>query len=165
MLMVENWGNEFAWCNFLLLQLINHKTYVKSRLKCDWNRWRQQATLGRTDNQCSFFQITSHLRNENITDVDDHLHDISKDWLYPEVSTVYRLHTIRYDKRKNSSMQQFRMALSYDPLCWETYGGICSLGVFEESFHSFRQCSFPASQKTLVSQRINFSEGETMDQL
>ncbi|CAF2058729.1 hypothetical protein Bca4012_099594 [Brassica carinata] len=127
MLMVENWGNEFAWCNFLLLQLINHKTYVKSRLKCDWNRWRQQATLGRTDNQCSFFQITSHLRNENITDVDDHLHDISKDWLYPEVSTVYRLHTIRYDKRKNSSMQQFRMALSYDPLCWETYGGICSL--------------------------------------
>ncbi|KAF2594864.1 hypothetical protein F2Q70_00043887 [Brassica cretica] len=24
-------------------------------------------------------------------------------------------------------MQQFRMALSYDPLCWETYGEICSL--------------------------------------
>ncbi|WZZ66230.1 hypothetical protein YC2023_077600 [Brassica napus] len=50
-----------------------------------------------------------------------------RDWLYPEVSTVYRIHTIRYDKRKNSSMQQFRMALSYDPLCWETYGEICSL--------------------------------------
>uniref|UniRef100_A0A0D3AY33 Uncharacterized protein n=1 Tax=Brassica oleracea var. oleracea TaxID=109376 RepID=A0A0D3AY33_BRAOL len=82
--------------------LINHKTYVKSRLKCGWNRWRQQTTLGRTNNQCSFFQITSHLRNENITYVDDHLHDISKDWLYSEVSTVYRLHTTRYDKRKNS---------------------------------------------------------------
>ncbi|KAH0882481.1 hypothetical protein HID58_058577, partial [Brassica napus] len=108
--------------------LINHKTYVKSRLKYGWNRWRQQTTLGRTNNQCSFFQITSHLRNENITYVDDHFHDISKDWLYSEVSTVYRLHTTRYDKRKNSSMQQFKMALSYDPLRWESYGGICSLG-------------------------------------
>ncbi|CAN7103520.1 unnamed protein product, partial [Brassica rapa subsp. narinosa] len=38
------------------------------------------------------FQITSHLRNENITSVDDHLHDISKDWLYSEVSTEYRYH-------------------------------------------------------------------------
>lgn len=45
------------------------------------------------------------------------------------------------------------------------HSSITLSGVFEESFHSFRQCSFPASQKTLVSQRIKFSEGETKDQL
>jgi anaphase-promoting complex subunit 3 len=34
----------------------------------------------------------------------------------------------RYSGRKNCSIQQFRMALSFDPLCWEAYGELCSLG-------------------------------------
>lgn len=37
-------------------------------------------------------------------------------------------HAFRYAGRKNSSIEQFRMALSSDPLCWEAYRELCSLG-------------------------------------
>ncbi|WZZ80129.1 hypothetical protein YC2023_100701 [Brassica napus] len=35
-------------------------------------------------------------------------------------------------------MQQFRMTLSCDPLCWESYGGICSsAGNLREDLYTF----------------------------
>ncbi|CAH8316165.1 unnamed protein product [Eruca vesicaria subsp. sativa] len=71
----------------------------------------------------------------------------------------------RYTGRKNSSIQQFRMALSYDPLCWEAYAELCSLGAAEEASMVFGNVAAQRLQKTSISQRIKFSEGETRDQL
>ncbi|ESQ48300.1 hypothetical protein EUTSA_v10021943mg [Eutrema salsugineum] len=71
----------------------------------------------------------------------------------------------RYAGRKNTSIQQFRMALSLDPLCWEAYGELCSLGAAEEASTVFGNVAAQRLQKACVSQRINFSEGETIDQL
>ncbi|KAJ0264229.1 Cell division cycle protein 27 A [Hirschfeldia incana] len=71
----------------------------------------------------------------------------------------------RYGGRKNSSVEQFRMALSCDPLCWEAYAELCSLGVAEEASAVFGNVASQRLQKTCVSERINFSEGETKDQL
>ncbi|XP_018488588.2 cell division cycle protein 27 homolog A isoform X2 [Raphanus sativus] len=71
----------------------------------------------------------------------------------------------RYAGRKNSSVEQFRIALSCDPLCWEAYAQLCSLGVAEEASTVFGNVAAQRLQKTHVPQRINFSEGETKDQL
>ncbi|CAE5967487.1 unnamed protein product [Arabidopsis arenosa] len=71
----------------------------------------------------------------------------------------------RHSGRKNSSIQQFRMALSFDPLCWEAYGELCSLGAAEEASTVFGNVASQRLQKTCVEQRINFSEGATVDQL
>ncbi|EFH55958.1 hypothetical protein ARALYDRAFT_345526 [Arabidopsis lyrata subsp. lyrata] len=71
----------------------------------------------------------------------------------------------RYSGRNNSSIQQFRMALSFDPLCWEAYRELCSLGAAEESSTVFGNVASQRLQKTCVEQRINFSEGATIDQL
>ncbi|CAN6886401.1 unnamed protein product [Brassica oleracea] len=71
----------------------------------------------------------------------------------------------RYAGRKNSSIQQFRMALSCDPLCWEAYAELCSLGAAEDASMVFGNVAAQRLQKTNVSQRINFSEGETRDHL
>ncbi|CAA7056579.1 unnamed protein product [Microthlaspi erraticum] len=67
----------------------------------------------------------------------------------------------RYAGRKNSSIQQFRKALSFDPLCWEAYRELCSLGAAEEASTVFGNVAAQRLQMTCVSQRINFSEGET----
>ncbi|KAG2305976.1 hypothetical protein Bca52824_025724 [Brassica carinata] len=71
----------------------------------------------------------------------------------------------RYAGRKSSSVKQFRMALSCDPLCWEAYAELCSLGVAEEASTVFGNAASQRLQKTCVSKRIKFSEGETRDQL
>nr|VDD46221.1 unnamed protein product [Brassica oleracea] len=71
----------------------------------------------------------------------------------------------RYAGRKISSIQQFRMALSCDPLCWEAYAELCSLGAAEDASMVFGNVAAQRLQKTNVSQRINFSEGETRDHL
>ncbi|KAF8062851.1 hypothetical protein N665_1191s0006 [Sinapis alba] len=71
----------------------------------------------------------------------------------------------RYAGRKKSSIEQFRMALSCDPLCWEAYGELCSLGAAEEASTVFGNVAAQRLQKTNVSQTINFSEGEIRDQL
>ncbi|KAG7577466.1 Tetratricopeptide repeat [Arabidopsis thaliana x Arabidopsis arenosa] len=71
----------------------------------------------------------------------------------------------RHSGRKNSSIQQFRMALSFDPLCWEAYGELCSLGAAEEASTVFGNVASQRLQKTCVEQRTNFSEGATVDQL
>ncbi|CAN7001066.1 unnamed protein product [Brassica rapa subsp. trilocularis] len=71
----------------------------------------------------------------------------------------------RYAGRKNSSIQQFRMALSCDPLCWEAYAELCSLGAAGDASVVFGNVAAQRLQKTNVSQRINFSEGESRDQL
>ncbi|KAG7582171.1 Tetratricopeptide-like helical domain superfamily [Arabidopsis suecica] len=57
------------------------------------------------------------------------------------------------------------MALSFDPLCWEAYGELCSLGAAEEASAVFGNVASQRLQKTCVEQRINFSEGATVDQL
>ncbi|XP_019092572.1 PREDICTED: cell division cycle protein 27 homolog A-like isoform X2 [Camelina sativa] len=71
----------------------------------------------------------------------------------------------RYAGRKNSSIEQFRMALSFDPLCWEAYRELCSLGAAEEASTVFGNNAFQRLQETFVTQRINFSEGANIDQL
>ncbi|KAL1199463.1 Cell division cycle protein-like protein [Cardamine amara subsp. amara] len=71
----------------------------------------------------------------------------------------------RYAGRKNSSIQQFRMALSLDPLCWEAYGELCSLGAAEEASTVFSNVSSHCLQKTCVAQKVSFSEGAIIDQL
>ncbi|CAA0382624.1 unnamed protein product [Arabidopsis thaliana] len=71
----------------------------------------------------------------------------------------------RYSGRKNCSIQQFRMALSFDPLCWEAYGELCSLGAAEEASTVFGNVASQRLQKTCVEQRISFSEGATIDQI
>ncbi|XP_019102195.1 PREDICTED: cell division cycle protein 27 homolog A-like isoform X2 [Camelina sativa] len=71
----------------------------------------------------------------------------------------------RYAGRKNSSIEQFRMALSFDPLCWEAYRELCSLGAAEEASTVFGNVAFQRLQETFVTQRINFSEGANINQL
>ncbi|KFK38984.1 hypothetical protein AALP_AA3G185000 [Arabis alpina] len=67
--------------------------------------------------------------------------------------------------RKNSSIQQFKMALSLDPLCWEAYRELCSLGAAEEASAFFGNAASQRLQKTCVAQRINLSEEASIVQL
>ncbi|CAN8259119.1 unnamed protein product [Cochlearia groenlandica] len=71
----------------------------------------------------------------------------------------------RYAGRKDSSIQQFRMALSLDPMCWEAYRELCSLGAAEEASTVFGNVAAQRLQNICVSQRTNFSEEATLDQL
>ncbi|VVA97829.1 unnamed protein product [Arabis nemorensis] len=71
----------------------------------------------------------------------------------------------RYAGRKKSSIQQFKMALSFDPLCWEAYRELCSLGAAEEASTVFGNAASQLLQKTCVAQRIHCSERAFIDQL
>ncbi|CAH2053554.1 unnamed protein product, partial [Thlaspi arvense] len=71
----------------------------------------------------------------------------------------------RYAGRKNSSIEQFRTALSFDPLCWEAYGELCSLGAAEEASTVFGNVAAQRLHNDCVSHRINFSERESLNEL
>ncbi|EOA33148.1 hypothetical protein CARUB_v10016489mg [Capsella rubella] len=71
----------------------------------------------------------------------------------------------RYAGRKNSSIEQFRMALSVDPFCWEAYRELCSLGAAEEASTVFGNVALQRLQETCVTQSKNFSEGANTDRL
>ncbi|KAL1218038.1 Cell division cycle protein-like protein [Cardamine amara subsp. amara] len=69
----------------------------------------------------------------------------------------------RYAGRKNNSIQQFSMALSLDPLCWEAYGELCSAA--EEASSVFGNVASRCLRKTCIAQKVNFSEEEFRDHL
>ncbi|KAL1197687.1 Cell division cycle protein-like protein [Cardamine amara subsp. amara] len=55
-----------------------------------------------------------------------------------------------YAGRKNNSIQQFSMALSLDPLCWEAYGELCAA---EEASSVFGNVASQCLRKTCIAQK------------